>query len=259
MAALRVARASASSGDRCLHIAAACRRQAHRFTEPSPDDQTHAHRRRAPGGDPGGGDQRRTARRVSSSKSSTKKQLKGNIYLAKVTRVEPSLQAAFVDYGGQRHGFLAFSEIHPDYYQIPQADRRVLDEAERQLAEARGRQRRGGRSRRRRLGGGRHRPRRRGRRGVRRAGQAPLASAARLQDPGGDQAAPDPARPGGQGRAGHQRRGADHLSVARRPLQRADAEHRRAAAASRARSPIRPTARASRRSRASWRCPRAWA
>ncbi|MGH6897782.1 MAG: Rne/Rng family ribonuclease, partial [Geminicoccaceae bacterium] len=68
--------------------------------------------------------------------SSTKKQLKGNIYLAKVTRVEPSLQAAFVDYGGQRHGFLAFSEIHPDYYQIPQADRRVLDEAERQAARA---------------------------------------------------------------------------------------------------------------------------
>ena len=67
--------------------------------------------------------------------SSTKKQLKGNIYLAKVTRVEPSLQAAFVDYGGQRHGFLAFSEIHPDYYQVPQADRRVLDEAERQVAE----------------------------------------------------------------------------------------------------------------------------
>jgi ribonuclease E len=60
--------------------------------------------------------------------SSTKKQLKGNIYLAKVTRVEPSLQAAFVDYGGQRHGFLAFSEIHPDYYQIPQADRRLLAE-----------------------------------------------------------------------------------------------------------------------------------
>ncbi len=60
--------------------------------------------------------------------SSTKKQLKGNIYLAKVTRVEPSLQAAFVDYGGQRHGFLAFSEIHPDYYQIPQADRRLLQE-----------------------------------------------------------------------------------------------------------------------------------
>jgi len=61
--------------------------------------------------------------------SSTKKQLKGNIYLAKVTRVEPSLQAAFVDYGGQRHGFLAFSEIHPDYYQIPQADRRLLEDS----------------------------------------------------------------------------------------------------------------------------------
>src|SRR5206468_763377 len=54
------------------------------------------------------------------------KQLKGNIYLAKVTRVEPSLQAAFVDYGGNRHGFLAFSEIHPDYYQIPIADRERL-------------------------------------------------------------------------------------------------------------------------------------
>src|SRR5438876_7829266 len=58
--------------------------------------------------------------------SSTKKQVKGNIYLAKVTRVEPSLQAAFVDYGGNRHGFLAFSEIHPDYYQIPVADRQAL-------------------------------------------------------------------------------------------------------------------------------------
>ncbi|RED16224.1 Rne/Rng family ribonuclease [Parasphingopyxis lamellibrachiae] len=54
------------------------------------------------------------------------KQLKGNIYLAKVTRVEPSLQAAFVDYGGNRHGFLAFSEIHPDYYQIPKEDREKL-------------------------------------------------------------------------------------------------------------------------------------
>src|ERR687897_3236955 len=68
--------------------------------------------------------------------SSTKKQLKGNIYLAKVTRVEPSLQAAFVDYGGQRHGFLAFSEIHPDYYQIPQADRKLLEEASRLESEA---------------------------------------------------------------------------------------------------------------------------
>src|SRR2546429_1394599 len=55
--------------------------------------------------------------------SSTKKQVKGNIYLAKVTRVEPSLQAAFVDYGGNPHGFLAFSEIHPDYYRIPVSDR----------------------------------------------------------------------------------------------------------------------------------------
>src|ERR1044071_2197314 len=58
--------------------------------------------------------------------TSTKKQIKGNIYLAKVTRVEPSLQAAFVEYGGNRHGFLAFSEIHPDYYQIPVADREAL-------------------------------------------------------------------------------------------------------------------------------------
>lgn len=58
--------------------------------------------------------------------SAAHKQLRGNIYLAKVTRVEPSLQAAFVDYGGNRHGFLAFSEIHPDYYQIPLADRQAL-------------------------------------------------------------------------------------------------------------------------------------
>ena len=62
--------------------------------------------------------------------SATKKQLRGNIYLAKVTRVEPSLQAAFVDYGGNRHGFLAFIEIHPDYYQIPVADRQALLEEE---------------------------------------------------------------------------------------------------------------------------------
>src|ERR1700761_3938404 len=58
--------------------------------------------------------------------SANKKQLRGNIYLAKVTRVEPSLQAAFVEYGGNRPGFLAFSEIHPDYYQIPAADRQAL-------------------------------------------------------------------------------------------------------------------------------------
>ncbi|GGE43468.1 ribonuclease E/G [Actibacterium pelagium] len=68
--------------------------------------------------------------------SANKRQLAGNIYLAKVTRVEPSLQAAFVDYGGNRHGFLAFSEIHPDYYQIPQADREALLEEERAYAEA---------------------------------------------------------------------------------------------------------------------------
>jgi ribonuclease E len=64
--------------------------------------------------------------------SANKKQLRGNIYLAKVTRVEPSLQAAFVDYGGNRHGFLAFTEIHPDYYQIPVADRQALLEEEAQ-------------------------------------------------------------------------------------------------------------------------------
>jgi len=60
--------------------------------------------------------------------TSTKQQVKGNIYLAKVTRVEPSLQAAFVDYGGNRHGFLAFSEIHPDYYRIPVSDRGATDD-----------------------------------------------------------------------------------------------------------------------------------
>jgi len=68
--------------------------------------------------------------------SEHKKQLKGNIYLARVTRVEPSLQAAFVEYGGNRHGFLAFSEIHPDYYQIPAADRLALLEAEAKAARA---------------------------------------------------------------------------------------------------------------------------
>jgi ribonuclease E len=62
--------------------------------------------------------------------SASKRPLRGNIYLAKVTRVEPSLQAAFIDYGGNRHGFLAFSEIHPDYYQIPVADRQALLEEE---------------------------------------------------------------------------------------------------------------------------------
>ena len=68
--------------------------------------------------------------------SQSRRQLAGNIYLAKVTRVEPSLQAAFVDYGGNRHGFLAFSEIHPDYYQIPVADREALIAEEKAYAES---------------------------------------------------------------------------------------------------------------------------
>jgi ribonuclease E len=68
--------------------------------------------------------------------TATKKQLKGNIYLAKVVRIEPSLQAAFVEYGGNRHGFLAFSEIHPDYYQIPVADRQRLLELQAEQARA---------------------------------------------------------------------------------------------------------------------------
>ena len=67
--------------------------------------------------------------------SADHKQIKGNIYLAKVTRVEPSLQAAFVDFGGNRHGFLAFGEIHPDYYQIPKEDRDALLAAEAEVAE----------------------------------------------------------------------------------------------------------------------------
>jgi len=62
--------------------------------------------------------------------SRNKRQIRGNVYLARVTRVEPSLQAAFVEYGGNRHGFLAFSEIHPDYYQIPYEDRAKLLEDE---------------------------------------------------------------------------------------------------------------------------------
>ena len=68
--------------------------------------------------------------------SESRRQLSGNIYLAKVTRVEPSLQAAFVEYGGNRHGFLAFSEIHPDYYKIPVADREALLAEEMEIAEA---------------------------------------------------------------------------------------------------------------------------
>jgi ribonuclease E len=82
--------------------------------------------------------------------SANRKQLRGNIYLAKVTRVEPSLQAAFVDYGGNRHGFLAFSEIHPDYYQIPIADRQALiaeEESAQRAADAEADHRAGARQR----------------------------------------------------------------------------------------------------------------
>ena len=86
--------------------------------------------------------------------SASRKPLRGNIYLAKVTRVEPSLQAAFVEYGGNRHGFLAFSEIHPDYYQIPVADRQALldDEARAERDEERDEERREKRGRRGRRG-----------------------------------------------------------------------------------------------------------
>src|SRR6476659_9435263 len=82
--------------------------------------------------------------------TASRKPLRGNIYLAKVTRVEPSLQAAFVEYGGNRHGFLAFSEIHPDYYQIPVADRQALidDEARAERDEERDEERREKRGRR---------------------------------------------------------------------------------------------------------------
>jgi ribonuclease E len=94
--------------------------------------------------------------------SANRKQLRGNIYLAKVTRVEPSLQAAFVDYGGNRHGFLAFSEIHPDYYQIPVADRQALiaqEERDQRAADAEADNRAGRRARYRSRSAGRHRDR----------------------------------------------------------------------------------------------------
>ena len=193
--------------------------------------------------------------------SAEHKQLKGNIYLAKVTRVEPSLQAAFVDYGGNRHGFLAFSEIHPDYYQIPKEDREALlrEEAEHAAEEERLRaaeydgdddgrrtssrsttsrcrprrstaERRGAgegeartRAAPRAARGGRERVR-----GERRRDAAPQApeSAPPLQDPGRDPPPPGAARPGRQGGARQQGRGAHHLSHPRRPLLRADAQYR---------------------------------
>ena len=185
--------------------------------------------------------------------SAEHKQLKGNIYLAKVTRVEPSLQAAFIDYGGNRHGFLAFSEIHPDYYQIPKADRDALlrEEAEHAAEEERLRaaeydaedresaeaattmtadDRRGepttatatarsteSRHRLEPLAGRRIRRRR--------AAQEAPGPAPPLQDPGRHPAPPGAAGPGRQGRARQQGRGADHLSEPRRPLLRADAQH----------------------------------
>jgi len=94
--------------------------------------------------------------------SANRKQLRGNIYLAKVTRVEPSLQAAFVDYGGNRHGFLAFSEIHPDYYQIPVADRQALiaqEERDQRAADAEADSRAGRHARHRHRGAARYRDR----------------------------------------------------------------------------------------------------
>ncbi|HEY4921252.1 MAG TPA: Rne/Rng family ribonuclease, partial [Xanthobacteraceae bacterium] len=134
--------------------------------------------------------------------SANRKQLRGNIYLAKVTRVEPSLQAAFVDYGGNRHGFLAFSEIHPDYYQIPVADRQALiDEEERahRDAEAEADRRAGGNGR-------HHHPRHRRaaeRQGEERLQSEPIEGAPAEGDVGADSAghAPDhqPDHAGGAG------------------------------------------------------------
>jgi ribonuclease E len=113
--------------------------------------------------------------------SANRRQLRGNIYLAKVTRVEPSLQAAFVDYGGNRHGFLAFSEIHPDYYQIPVADRQALiEEEERAHRESEAEhERRAGRRH-------RDRPRRADRRGQDAVQSEPLAAAADTSGEDGD-------------------------------------------------------------------------
>ena len=159
--------------------------------------------------------------------TSTKLQLKGNIYLAKVTRVEPSLQAAFVEYGGNRHGFLAFSEIHPDYYQVPA----------RRPGAARGYRARGGDQ------AGRPKPTPRSAGDVQPAEtittdadeetaevmadqarrRARLLRSYKIQEV--DQAPADHAGAGRQGGARQQRRGAHHLPVARRPLLRADAQH----------------------------------
>ena len=116
--------------------------------------------------------------------SANRKQLRGNIYLAKVTRVEPSLQAAFIEYGGNRHGFLAFSEIHPDYYQIPTADRQALleDEARAHRDEEDEHERKSNRRR------GRHRDRSARRRGDSTRRGEPIANDA-AAPAGGDEAA----------------------------------------------------------------------
>ena len=190
--------------------------------------------------------------------SATRSQLKGNIYLAKVTRVEPALQAAFIEYGGNRHGFLAYNDIHFDYFQIPVADREELAaEQGPALSNApcgtrktpapmtKPKPRPGTRERRTesppppRMATPSGRARRpannaaaggaaarnddvRGVAGHRAPCRHPSAG---LQDPGGHQAAPDIAGPGRQGGTRHQGRGAHHLSLDRRSLQRADAQH----------------------------------
>ncbi|MEA2997491.1 MAG: ribonuclease, partial [Alphaproteobacteria bacterium] len=145
--------------------------------------------------------------------SANRKQLRGNIYLAKVTRVEPSLQAAFVDYGGNRHGFLAFSEIHPDYYQIPVADRQALiDEEERahRDAEAEADRRAGG------GGARRHRPHQRSaERGGRDVVQSePIASDAPGSDAPGSDTSGQSGHPGDMETAGDAERHADPMGQA---------------------------------------------
>jgi ribonuclease E len=113
-----------------------------------------------------------------------RKQLRGNIYLAKVTRVEPSLQAAFIEYGGNRHGFLAFSEIHPDYYQIPVADRQALIEAD-ERAHREAEEESENRSSHRRSGGGGGRSRHRN---ARRRGHGDRVQSDVVENAGGDPA-----------------------------------------------------------------------
>jgi ribonuclease E len=121
--------------------------------------------------------------------SATRKQLKGNIYLAKVTRVEPSLQAAFVDYGGNRHGFLAFNEIHPDYYQIPVADRQaLLDEEEQEESRAQAEEFAQDDERSSRRGSGQKKPRRKSAKSKNSKDNADDASS---DDPGSEESGPD--------------------------------------------------------------------